>query len=93
MGEMNHYFLTAFSNTMKPILRDIAKQNCYGCQVDHPSQIQHSCVMMSVDEQLNLFFDDALKQVHEIVLSPMMIECLSKNEDFKRKLKLILNDD
>ena len=92
MEEINQYFLISFSNAIRPILRDIAQQNCYGCQVDHPSQIQHSCVMMSVDEQLNLFYDEALKQVKQIVLSPVIIDCLSQNEDFKRKLKSLLCD-
>ena len=30
---------------------------CYGCSVDHPSQIQHDlCIMATDDERLDMFF-------------------------------------
>lgn len=37
---------------------------CYGCSVDHPSQLQHDwCVMASDEERVDMFLDDAIKNL------------------------------
>lgn len=38
---------------------------CYGCVVDHPSQIQHQCVILSDEEKVQLCFNDMLQKVDE----------------------------
>ena len=45
------------------LLDHVIKENCYGCQVDHPSQVQHSCLMMSEAEYLDLYFDKAFDKI------------------------------
>ena len=46
-------------------INQLVADNCNGCIIDHPSQRQHSCLMMESDERLSLYFDDALSKVSE----------------------------
>ena len=46
-------------------INQLVVDNCNGCIIDHPSQRQHSCLMMESDERLSLYFDDALAKVSE----------------------------
>ena len=39
--------------------------NCNGCRIDHPSQRQHDCLMMEVEENMWVYFDCALDAVSE----------------------------
>ena len=42
----------------------VCQQICYGCQVDHPSQIQHGvCLMMDEAERVEYYLNEALKLV------------------------------
>lgn len=44
---------------------DLVKERCFGCSVDHPSQIQHDmCCMTSPEEQIELLTEDALLRVN-----------------------------
>ena len=50
---------------LKQAVVQVVFQKCYGCQVDHPSQIQHDvCIMMDIDEQIHYCLADALPYVH-----------------------------
>ncbi|VDI10520.1 Hypothetical predicted protein [Mytilus galloprovincialis] len=59
------------SQTFKP-------KHCFGCRNNHPSQRNHSCLMISELEQLNIYFDDALENV----------DCEELLELWKRDTKL-----
>ncbi|KAH3890218.1 hypothetical protein DPMN_014291 [Dreissena polymorpha] len=43
------------------------RKNCYGCQINHPSQREHDCLMICDGEeyQLEFYFEDMLKEVDE----------------------------
>lgn len=42
------------------LINQLIPAYCYGCTVDHPSQVQHNvCVMMTWKEQVELLFNDA----------------------------------
>ncbi len=48
-------------------LPEIVKEKCFGCQVDHPSQLQHDvCLMMTKAEKIEVCFDTALEQVNYV---------------------------
>lgn len=54
-----------FCEEMKSLITDIAKCSCYGCSVDHPSQIQHDiCIMSSTDEWTDMFLQKAMQQLN-----------------------------
>ena len=40
-------------------INDLVARNCYGCAIDHPSQRQHVCCMMDLDERVLVYFDEA----------------------------------
>ena len=51
---------------LKPLISKVIHEECYGCQVDHPSQIQHNvCLMMEEEEQIRLCLKKALMRVNE----------------------------
>ncbi|XP_033646572.1 uncharacterized protein LOC117305805 [Asterias rubens] len=39
---------------VRTVLCFIIQSNCYGCEVDHPSQRQHSCLMDDPQDQFNM---------------------------------------
>ena len=48
-------------------LYEVSKTQCYGCEIDHPSQKQHSCLMMYDDGTMMFYyFDEALDRVNEL---------------------------
>lgn len=62
---MNSYFDFVYAKALYEQLGKIVKQECYGCEVDHPSQVQHSCVMHDSDEHVGMYFDLLLAAVNE----------------------------
>ena len=52
MRQLEHY-------KMEIKINDLVAQNCYRCAIDHPSQRQHVCCMMDLDERVLVYFDEA----------------------------------
>ena len=46
----------AHVKALRDALMKVVHEECYGCQVDHPSQKQHDvCLFMTFDEQVHCF--------------------------------------
>ena len=60
-------------------------QRFCGCKIDHPSQRQHDCLMLTDEERWNLYCVEAKANVNECVWAEF-------NEAL-RVLKLYLNED
>ena len=58
---MNAIFLDAVEHQ----LEQIRKEKCRGCEVDHPSQRRHECIMMSEEEGWIMYATQAAEQVIE----------------------------
>ena len=58
-------------------ISQLVVDNCNGCIIDHPSQRQHSCLMIESDERLSLYFDDALSKVSEASVMENFMNSLS----------------
>lgn len=56
-------FKLGFAQRAKEIVSDLAQKYCYGCEVDHPSQTHHSCIMQSEIEHFYRHRDEAFKSV------------------------------
>ena len=54
----NIFHLVYADECVEPIYAERKKQ-CYGCEVNHPSQRQHDCLMLTEEESWNLFYDPA----------------------------------
>ena len=37
--------------------------NCYGCEVNHPSQTQYTCLMGTLIEHLNTYLEETFNQI------------------------------
>ena len=57
--------LNCYASEIASIVTTFVVQSCNGCIIDHPSQRQHSCLMMEPDEKMWLYFDDAMDSVCE----------------------------
>ena len=54
MVEAYTQLVRAYAFNLKPYVDKTVKTLCYGCEVDHPSQVQHNvCCMMEPEEQIS----------------------------------------
>jgi hypothetical protein len=51
---MNIYSVI-FARKIREELADVAKANCYGCEIDHPSQTHHSCLIFYVTNKTFIY--------------------------------------
>ena len=57
--------IKCYAEEIASVINQLVVENCNGCIIDHPSQIQHPCLMMESDERLSMYFDDALSKISE----------------------------
>ena len=58
---LEKYLMQAYAQQLVNCIQNIAEKKCFGCQVDHPSQVQHDvCLMMSWEERIDVCFEEAL---------------------------------
>ena len=56
-----------FAKHLLKVLPEIVEEKCFGCQVDHLSQIQHDvCLMMTKAEKVEVCLDTALDRLNYI---------------------------
>ena len=58
------YYL-GFAHQVHNKLEELAQKHCYGCEIAHPSQTQHSCLMCSEMEYFHMYGDQAYQDVIE----------------------------
>ena len=46
-------------------INEIARQNCQGCKIDHPSQTRHDYCLMDIEEAIEIFLFDAFSKMDE----------------------------
>ena len=44
------------------LLPETIHTNCFACVHDHPSQIEHDCLMMDKKESVNMYFEEIVKK-------------------------------
>ena len=63
-GEASVHLLEAiYIHAIQNEVNKICEDNCYGCEVGHPSQRNHDCLMMDDEERWLLYTTDAVMQV------------------------------
>lgn len=62
---VQHTLQFLYARTVLEILPKVVTESCYGCDVNHPSQVQHTCLMWSRTEHLDTYFDIAFKRIDE----------------------------
>ena len=74
---------------MDPVIQKL----CYGCQVNHPSQIEHNvCVMMEEEQQIEFCLSECVKMIDESELMSMFISGLRLSDILKCPDKLYNSD-
>ena len=43
----------------------LCEENCCGCKIDHPSQRQHDCLMLTEEEKWELYYKKAVALLNE----------------------------
>ena len=46
---------------------ELSKLRCYGCEIDHPNQLQHDCLLPD-DVLIDMHFDEAVEKVNSTAL-------------------------
>ena len=57
-----------FAQHLRNKVRELAEKNCYGCEIEHPSQTHHTCLMWTELEHFNLYRDEAYKCCNDEIL-------------------------
>lgn len=52
-----------YARTVLELLRDEVKENCYGCEIDDPSQMHHTCLMWTKNEHLCTYLESVFKKI------------------------------
>ncbi|XP_071098102.1 uncharacterized protein [Haliotis cracherodii] len=60
---------SVYVDELQSKVNELCNKDCYGCEVDHPSQVHHPCLMMGAEERVDIYFDDALSTMsHRLIL-------------------------
>ena len=60
---LKHSLLLVYAKTVVELLPVVVMDNCYGCEVDHPSQAQHTCLMGTISEHLHTYFEETFNHI------------------------------
>ena len=55
--------LFVYGKTVVELLPVVVKQNCYGCEVDRPSQKQYACLMWTISEHVDTYLEETFNQI------------------------------
>ncbi|XP_067653825.1 uncharacterized protein [Haliotis asinina] len=70
-----------YVDELKVKVNELCNGNCYGCEVDHPSQVHHQCLMMEANERVDYYFDAALSSMpHRSILDKAREQMKSSSE-------------
>ena len=56
-------FHLVFADLCADYVYEERTKKCYGCEIDHPSQTHHDCLMMSDEDIWMSYYDDSKVQV------------------------------
>lgn len=58
---LNHIIAKSVLNLLPSVVEDC----CYGCEVDHPSQTHHTCLMWTRHEHLDCYFEQVYEKIND----------------------------
>jgi hypothetical protein len=62
--EIHNTFNKYMCEELITIIKQEVNNNCAGCQIDHPSQLQHElCLLTDTDEHIDMFLVTAIRQL------------------------------
>ena len=64
-NDIHNSFQKCMVDQLQELINEEVHNNCNGCQIDHPSQIEHPvCLFMSREEHTDLFIEQAMLKVN-----------------------------
>ena len=54
-----------FSQCIDLRVEELRKEKCYGCEIDHPSQRQHDCIVMTEEEAWETYGIEAIEHIFQ----------------------------
>ena len=56
-------FQLTYAATVDKLIQEEKLNRCHGCAIQHPSQNQHSCLMMDNDDEWMSYHDEVVEQI------------------------------
>ena len=60
---IDHVFQLTYAATVDKLTQEEKLNRCHGCAIQHPSQNQHSCLMMDSDDAWMYNHDEVVEQI------------------------------
>ena len=62
-GLIGHIFQLTYANMVDELIQEEKLNRCHGCAIKHPSQRQHSCVMMDKEDSWLYYREDVVEKI------------------------------
>ena len=59
---IGNVFQLTYAATVDKLIQEEKLNRCHGCAIQHPSQNQHSCLMMDNDDAW-MYYDEVVEQI------------------------------
>ena len=60
---IGHVFKLTYADMVDKLIQQQKLNRCHGCAIQHPSQNQHSCLMMDNDHTWMYYHDEVVEQI------------------------------
>ena len=62
-GRIGHVFQLTYAATVDKLIQEEKLNRCHGSAIQHPSQNQHSCLMVDNDDAWMYYHDEVVEQI------------------------------
>ena len=76
LRRIENKLLKCYAKEVATMISQLVVKNCTGCIMENLSQTNHECLTMEKDEQLCMYFDEALSKMSEAKVTEAFIENL-----------------
>ena len=77
-NKIKQTFLTSYIDEIAGNITILVVKECYGCEVDHPSQRRHECLMMPGEDRMLFYFDKARENIESKNVMEDFVEALKE---------------
>ena len=81
-----------YAKSMAARYSDTSKEYCDGCDYDAPSQRHHDCLMMPLQDRIEILFERLIEKVDENDINEMAIEIMHEEGDEINKVYISKDD-
>lgn len=78
---------TVYAVAVMKRISEFITEKYYGCEIFHPSQTHHSCLMLTRNEHIDMYFEEALENVMR------MESQLMSRRNWKREIFLLTENE